>query len=1132
MRTLINGLWKIKKAYLRSLIDQMKIFFNKEAILDLIFIFILSLTPLLWFRKDSIMVGHDNVFPLNPSVFFDGRLSSWIELGFGRSQALIMGTLPVHFVDVLPHWLSFSLQANQKIVYVFWFFLMALSIYILATTINKKSRYFKLTAVVFYVFNFFILQGWWIGERTKFSAYIAFPLVLAVFFKVYKNELSVIKGAILTSFILFIFNGGGVFGTPLFGGYFIALITFIIFFSVISYLRKELDVVKRIILLFIFASIGFVLINSYYIFPALSQVFFKYTEGVQKTGGVDGLIDWASEISANASYGNLLRLQGIAEWYDNPEHPYAKFFLTNPILIAISFLWPFLIFLTLFLIKKRSKLKIVIYFLIVYLLGIFFSAGTHPPFGFIYALFMKTIPGFIIFRSPYFKFAPAIFLAASILIAFFVDHFEGKTKKIIFSFLIFTVFAYHFPYFTGDFFSWRKGFSTRNSIPSYIFDFGKWSENQKGEGRILLLPPANNNWQYDIYKWGYLSLQTLPTLVTNKEIVSNDDKISTEESLLLQKLYDAIESGDLEITKKLANTLGFKYFLIRNDIESNLEWAPVKTPDFYKGILEDNFKLLPVNHFGEWALYELKQKDLSKFTFIDRVDNIYGSSNNINDYLSFSDNNSSFVFYSNMKPYLEELSPEYIIPDCLNCRHEVPPSINFPRSLILPDSIFYPIVKYKEENEVKNLTTKEKVYADLGHTLKRIGEILATLDQGKAITLKLFTNYLEVLKRVEKDFNKVSNFKDKFETAEDISYYLTPQKKFLNELLGTKINERQNLQKMDEIFNEIFNIETLISPYLFESDSSSNRIFQLTLSNQGLYEVFLKGEDIQPILKENSFIKLSIDEQERKEIKLDNGVIKDKWISFGNFNFSSGTHKLFLSLPPLPNLLENFSRKDEWLVSKMGNNCYGGNIKNFNNKKVYKLKLDISNDFSEVVQLYEVREKNGQAEITSVAAFKKHFEADSYQALIYSLSDINNISVYVCSANLNEAISQNKLKINVTEVIHPDILIQPKTENFAYNKINLSYKMISPTKYIVNVNSVKPGIIVFAERYDEGWNLSDFDNNHFKVNGYANGWYLNKTGKYNLVLEYQPQKYFYYGLLISLITILGGLTYIIKRRNN
>ena len=60
-------------------------------------------------------------------------------------------------------------------------------------------------------------------------------------------------------------------------------------------------------------------------------------------------------------------------------------------------------------------------------------------------------------------------------------------------------------------------------------------------------------------------------------------------------------------------------------------------------------------------------------------------------------------------------------------------------------------------------------------------------------------------------------------------------------------------------------------------------------------------------------------------------------------------------------------------------------------------------------------------------------------------------------------------------------------------------------------------------------NKSDsYENNNFKTNniplyGLTNGFYINKTGDYTLVIEYQPQTWFIKGLIISTLSLAGIL---------
>ena len=184
--------------------------------------------------------------------------------------------------------------------------------------------------------------------------------------------------------------------------------------------------------------------------------------------------------------------------------------------------------------------RFIFYFFGVYLLGIFFAAGTHPPLGFFYQLLVEKVPGFIIFRTPYFKFAPALFLASAFLTAFVVDFLSHRFGWKVFCVFLALIFAYHFPFFTGNFFEWRKGFSTRLTVPQYVFDFGTWLQSKQHTGRILMIPPNSPDLEYSLYNWGYLSFQAIPTLLSNASVVINNDKLNSEERNLTMVLYEAI----------------------------------------------------------------------------------------------------------------------------------------------------------------------------------------------------------------------------------------------------------------------------------------------------------------------------------------------------------------------------------------------------------------------------------------------------------------------------------------------------------------------------------------------------------------------------------------------------------------
>ena len=115
---------------------------------------------------------------------------------------------------------------------------------------------------------------------------------------------------------------------------------------------------------------------------------------------------------------------------------------------------------------------------------------------------------------------------------------------------------------------------------------------------------------------------------------------------------------------------------------------------------------------------------------------------------------------------------------------------------------------------------------------------------------------------------------------------------------------------------------------------------------------------------------------------------------------------------------------------------------------------------------------------------------------------------------------------------------------------NLSgFRKIDPTKYEVNIkNASEPFIMTLAESYDPLWiayaskgNETDEDSN----NGYSstfrtssipmysivNGFYINKTGDYTLTIEYQPQKWFEQGGIVSIISLIAFVGIVLLQEN-
>jgi len=91
---------------------------------------------------------------------------------------------------------------------------------------------------------------------------------------------------------------------------------------------------------------------------------------------------------------------------------------------------------------------------------------------------------------------------------------------------------------------------------------------------------------------------------------------------------------------------------------------------------------------------------------------------------------------------------------------------------------------------------------------------------------------------------------------------------------------------------------------------------------------------------------------------------------------------------------------------------------------------------------------------------------------------------------------------------------------------NVSFEKISPVEYRVSVSEIEDNyLLVFAENYKSDWVLKSDSNIgkplHFKVNGYANAWYIAGNEEVQeFTIYYKAQDYYYFGVLISITTIL------------
>ncbi len=166
-----------------------------------------------------------------------------------------------------------------------------------------------------------------------------------------------------------------------------------------------------------------------------------------------------------------------------------------------------------------------------------------------------------------------------------------------------------------------------------------------------------------------------------------------------------------------------------------------------------------------------------------------------------------------------------------------------------------------------------------------------------------------------------------------------------------------------------------------------------------------------------------------------------------------------------------------------------------------------------------------------------------------------SFDLYFYSENLNQKESSNLFDdIHLYKVLYePSMIGQAKLIEISDAMPVVKFSKKSDTKYFVKIKNASGSFtLAFLENFNKNWfllNQGKKTGEHFKINGYANGWYVdtekvcqnngactkNPDGTYDMemVIEFFPQRWFYLGLVISgttLVSCLGYLTYDFIRR--
>lgn len=840
------------------MILQTKKLFSKFNIyhFEITFLLVLGLIPILWYKEGYIGFGHDMGFPLAPVDHFLDRLYTWTDrLGpFGSNSVQVLPGVFIHGLESLLSSFGLSLLAVQKITYIFWFVLPGLTMYILLRYLHPAKEDFpvRISGSLFYMINHYLLQAWIIAERTKFSIVAALPLVVLLIIKVLHKKESPIKNSILLALTLFFLNGGE--GIPLLISLFVVVVTAAISFFFLSN-ESFWARIKRMLIFFFLSALFWVLLNSYWLYPYITSYNQTFGERFGEAWGTAGAISWSQGISINTSWINLFKLQGMPDWYNSPDHPYASVFLTNPLLLFLNLLFPVLVLAGLLNLKNLSGLlfKTRVFFLGLLLVAIPLSTGSHSPLGIFYDYLLVNLPGFVMFRSGFFKFGMIIWFAYAYLVAVglkeIIDYLKTKSgnaqKYVSIALLVvytIVILIYNYPFLTGVFFDYAKDKSTMVKIPGYILESKKELDNNKFSTRTLLLPNSDIRTEYIEYDWGYFSLVVLQNSLSRKPyVISNVLARSNERDLIEGMLSEYVQFGNSNLVK----FTGIDRAIVQSDfISPDYESNPLSgvTESFEKS-RDFTFK----NSLGKWDFYNYSKDSLpqiyspSKVTFVSSLGDDLELVANLPGVLD----GDAFLWSEFPDDSEKDIFDKFVVQArCADCPPSESYQIYFSTSKVLiPGTIFYELGKYVTEAKKNlsgspiakldiNLSTSTTLISDLGSLQAKRNE------QGiKVAARDLVKNLEEIRLNLEEVSDPEAKTKLLKKVRFFLSFFLSYETQWVTSAQPGQI--KSDLISLEaELRRSVAEIEEGIGQPKIEEDDKTYK-YSLDVPQAGDYDLYL-----------------------------------------------------------------------------------------------------------------------------------------------------------------------------------------------------------------------------------------------------------------------------------------------------
>ncbi len=1151
---------------------------NKER-----FYLILLITTLvvIWFKKGLILGSGESGLPFyNTSKLLELTMNSWTDVPFGTSGSIGSASYPFYLAVTFLQNIGIPSFLIQAFVYWFLFVLGTLSIHKIASLIPGNSALTRITSALFYIFNpvthISVLHRF---QYTMLFFYHFLPFGFLIYYLGLKYKKIIYPLILSLLCAVFSFTFIGISFIQLFFG----VLGFLTFWYFIYNFKQKKDFFP--FLYFTIFLVTFGLINIWWIAPLLTAVSSDLGSGgslkyFDSQGNVETFKAISSQIKSILSVFRLFKPND----YPIGESSWGWLYNSVPF-VVLSFVSIIAFAASLF---KKGKGMLLKFLTFTSLATMFLMKGSLAPLGEITLFFFQLFPLLHSFRNPFEKIGLLLPFVMAIPIGFgiaMIINFLVKKLNLSRSVLVVTILTliyplFMFPILTG--YAFTSGPPPANNmdvgqyvkVPEYYREAREWLDKQNELFRVLVLPMNGEGMTYQ-WDYGYSGVELSNNLFNHSMISFISSQAFLPE--MIKNINDVFFKYP-DRSWVLAQLFNVKYVMVRDDVDyigREME-PPAKVLETMSKKMGSDFSL--VAEFGRLKFFELNPEKFYKRIFATTTP-VY-LFDNLDQGLSLmplSNPEGEDMFITTAKSPTEDpyfsLAKRVVINGTRVENIEIDtknPIENLPFIGIFRNTPFYALVRLKEDFQEQFQPEDKQLAFRVNLLGKRLVEINYAPENVSAIE-----EYDQDLKKVSEDLLSAKIL------DRAIAESLVNHKEVLEQIkekTSHKDTVNQIIVYMDRLFVDIR--ARSVHP------TQRSLIHRFDIPRDSKYEILIAKDDWDSYYVGDRLEEFDLDGQ---TIKLDSvQQVNDKdTISLGVYPLAKGVHEVSITPPQVINLIAE-KLPEELILSSQDRKPFTRTIPiaNLDSNYSYVLTFEYLEEKGDVPVIglhsdmdfwdkdgvriprlgialsrnnYDFGWKRYSARFSPIPAAKEHF----FSIKIIPYGDCKAVVERPYRRYCEDkSFSQRFLRDSSTKIrdlrveksfFNPVFLREVKLNSPERIVPEVSFEKISPARYKVKItNARNPFFLVLSTTFNPQWQayftttkpknmmevLSESTSgdvvpseNHLVANGYANGWYIDKTGSYEMFLEYSPERVFIIGRKLSFgFIIIALLTLVVYKK--